>query len=397
MPIAIRAKQALNRRQLLVRSAATVPSPVSAARQTLSQPRRGSSADHLRHSIRRRLGRLRGDLGARRPAGADAGRVFDRREFQDHHPLGLRRCVAGQRFHLEGAARRPAGGAGHFLSRAVRDIDESGIAGETQVGHFRTAPVATEFGFVRLVGRYRGAGLGHRPRPRRYADLPDHARQPSGLLHPFRRSHLCGLPGGVGTEAARRRDLAKHRHRRKIRRRAQPRAVPRQLQIQLARRELSRLPCRRADVRAVGRSRGDQRLGADRHRRRDRLCRGRQLATGGAGAPRVPRIHADARAARAGRPDLSQDRLRPAARRLHARHAQLPRFHLEQARRPKRHLHPRCRATGLAEARTGGLERDLEGDRRRHADRADQRGRALRSATARRSGASTRSPICCRS
>ena len=37
-----------------------------------------------------------------------------------------------------------------------------------------------------------------------------------------------------------------------------------------------------------------------------------------------------------GRPHLSQDRVRPAARHLHDRHAQLPRFHLQQARRPKR-------------------------------------------------------------
>ncbi len=41
-------------------------------------------------------------------------------------------------------------------------------------------------------------------------------------------------------------------------------------------------------VRAMGRSRGHQRLGADRHRRRNRLCRGRLFAAGGAGAPRVP-------------------------------------------------------------------------------------------------------------
>ncbi len=37
-------------------------------------------------------------------------------------------------------------------------------------------------------------------------------------------------------------------------------------------------------------------------------------------------------------------------------------------------LHPWCGATGLAEARTGGVGRDLESDRRRHADRPLQRG-----------------------
>ena len=41
--------------------------------------------------------------------------------------------------------------------------------------------------------------------------------------------------------------------------------------------------------------------------------------------PRLPRIHADARHAGRARPRLSQDRLRAAARRVHARHAQLSR------------------------------------------------------------------------
>ena len=44
----------------------------------------------------------------------------------------------------------------------------------------------------------------------------------------------------------------------------------------------------------------------------------------GARLPRLPRIHADARDAGGSRADLSQDSLRPAARRLHARHALLP-------------------------------------------------------------------------
>ena len=69
------------------------------------------------------------------------------------------------------------------------------------------------------------------------------------------------------------------------------------------------------------------------------------------------------------RPHLSQDFLRPAARRVHARHAQLSRL--------ERHgkdtaINPACRssarADGLAEARTHQFQRDLEGDRRRHAD-----------------------------
>ena len=113
----------------------------------------------------------------------------------------------------------------------------------------------------------------------------------------------------------------------------------------------------------------------DRHRRRNRLCRGRLARCWWRG--RAARSTNSCRCARARprRPDLSQDRLRPAARHLHARHAQLPRFQLQQARRPERGLHPRRGAAGLAEARTGGVGRDLEGDRRRHADRPVQRGR----------------------
>ena len=172
--------------------------------------------------------------------------MFDGREFQDHHRLGLRRRIAGRRFHRKSAARRPAGRAGHFLSRALRRHQRERHRRRDAARAFPHRADARSIGLVRLVGRYRGAGLGHRRKPWRHADLPHHARQPSGLLHPFRRPHLCGLPGGAGIEAARWRDLAKHRHRGEIRRRPQPRAVPRQLQIQLARPELSRLPCRRA-------------------------------------------------------------------------------------------------------------------------------------------------------
>ena len=105
MPIAIRAGQGSE-------PAASMAGPLRRdmrrgrsrqPRQTLPQPRRRSAADHERHSIRRRLGRLRGDLGARRPAGADAGRVFDGREFQDHHrarppPTRCRSAISPQRF-----------------------------------------------------------------------------------------------------------------------------------------------------------------------------------------------------------------------------------------------------------------------------------------------------------
>jgi alkaline phosphatase D len=51
------------------------------------------------------------------------------------------------------------------------------------------------------------------------------------------------------------------------------------------------------------------------------------------GRPRVSGVHADPQGADTGGPGLSPDRIRAAARRLPDRHAQLPRFDMEQARR----------------------------------------------------------------
>ena len=71
------------------------------------------------------------------------------------------------------------------------------------------------------------------------------------------------------------------------------------------------------------------------------------------------------------RPRLPQDRLRPAARRLHARHAQLPRA---ERRRHGGGYGPAAYFLGaaavrVAQARADAVARDLEGDRRRHAAR----------------------------
>src|SRR5260370_244513 len=85
------------------------------------------------------------------------------------------------------------------------------------------------------------------------------------------------------------------------------------------------------------------------------LRRGRQLQTGGARPEGVFRIHADPQCPRAGGACLSADWIRAAARRLSDRHAQLSRFDLEQARRPRRHLHSGLGAAGVAETGARGL------------------------------------------
>ena len=147
-------------------------------RQTLPQPRRRSAADHQRHSIGRRLGQFRGDLGARRPAGADAGRVFDAREFQDHHsarrpPTRCRTAISPQKC-CSMACRR---GRTFSIACGSTISASSGIAGETQVGHFRTAPTARS-------NRFRSSGRAIR-RGRAGASIP--------------RAAACGPTGPCST------------------------------------------------------------------------------------------------------------------------------------------------------------------------------------------------------
>src|ERR1019366_6960582 len=141
MPIAIRAKQVLTRRQLLVRSASTVAlAGAREPRQALSQPGRRPPADRQRNSIRRCIRGLRGGVGAGRPAGAHAGRVFDRRKLQDDYSRRIGRSVAGSRLYFQSAARGASVPAGYLLRVRFEDIGDAGISGETQTGHFRTAP-----------------------------------------------------------------------------------------------------------------------------------------------------------------------------------------------------------------------------------------------------------------
>ena len=60
-------------------------------------------------------GRFRRGLGARRPARAHAGRDLHHRQLPRHPPRRVRRRAAGERFHRQGAARRPAVRPGHLL------------------------------------------------------------------------------------------------------------------------------------------------------------------------------------------------------------------------------------------------------------------------------------------
>ena len=230
-----------------------------------------------------------------------------------------------------------------FYRVRFEDLDESGIAGETQRGHFRTAPVERNSVSFVWSGDTAGPGLGHRsPRGgmRTYRTMRDN--RPDFFIHSGDHIYAdCPVPSelklpngeiwrNIVTEekSVVAHSLAQFRGNYKYNWldenfRAFHAEVP--MFAQWDDHEVTN------DWSPIG------------TRRRDRLYRGRHLEAGGAGPPRVPRIHADPREARAGRARLSQDFIRPAARRVPDRHAQLPRFHLEQARRQKRNLHPRAR------------------------------------------------------
>ena len=197
MAIAIRAKQGLTRRQLLVRSA-SIPCAGrnGRARHTLSQPRRGSSADRRRHCVGRCLDRFRGDMGARRPARAHAGGVFDASKVSRpsfaRHPRTRCRIMTSRQSCCSRVCRP---GRIFSIGCGLRISPNPEYQAKPRSGISAPRRVEQAFDLVCLVRRYRGPGLGHRSLPRRHAHLPDHAGKPSGFLHSFRRSHLCRLSG----------------------------------------------------------------------------------------------------------------------------------------------------------------------------------------------------------
>ncbi|MGY3412008.1 phosphodiesterase/alkaline phosphatase D-like protein [Bradyrhizobium sp. GM5.1] len=140
----------------------------------------------------------------------------------------------------------------------------TGIAGESRIGHFRTAPAAGQSISFLWSGDTAGQGWGidtSRGGYRSYRTMLDN--RPDFFIHSGDHIYAdCTIPSeqklpngeiwrNVVTEE-------------KSEVRAHAGAVPRQLQIQPSRRALPRLPRRGADVCTMGRPRGHQRLVADR-------------------------------------------------------------------------------------------------------------------------------------
>ena len=114
---------------------------IGRCRQTLSQPRRGSSAD--------RGGIASGDVSAdsaviwakSRSGRAHAGGVLDRRKLQDHPSRRIVEALPDHDFTSKLLLEGLPPGQDIFYRVRFDDIGEAGISGEAQVGHFRTAPV----------------------------------------------------------------------------------------------------------------------------------------------------------------------------------------------------------------------------------------------------------------
>ena len=96
-------------------------------------------------------------------------RCRDHRQLQELDPLGVARRAARNRFHREGADRQPAVGPGHLLPRPERRTCPTPIgrrrAGDRPFPHRAGRPALD---LVRVVGRHRRPGLGHRRVARRH-------------------------------------------------------------------------------------------------------------------------------------------------------------------------------------------------------------------------------------
>ena len=211
--------------------------------------------------------------------------------------------------------------AGQDMFYRIRFQDHSfpGVFSEPQVGRFRTAPSdRRSISFV-WSGDTAGWGIDEaRGGMRTYATMS--RCRPDFFIHSGDHIYAdCPIPARA--QASRRRDLEKHRHRGEIQGRPDARRFSRQLQIQPARSELAGVQCRGADVRAMGRPRGHQRLVPGGVAGLGRLRRQEHPQARRARMPRLPRIHADAPDPGRGRTRLSQDPLWAAARRVPARHA----------------------------------------------------------------------------
>jgi alkaline phosphatase D len=164
MAIAIRAKQVLTRRQLLVRSASTV---ALAGLGSLAKPYLSRAADRPRIAC----GLASGDVSAGsavvwaradRPARMHA-ECSTLESFRTILRVGSADALPDHDFTSKVLLEGLPPGQDIFYRVRFEDIAESGISGETQVGHFRTAPADKRSVSLVWSGDTAGQGWGIDP------------------------------------------------------------------------------------------------------------------------------------------------------------------------------------------------------------------------------------------
>jgi alkaline phosphatase D len=192
MQVGIRAKQDLTRRQLLVRTASTV---AIAGLGSFAKPYLSRASDRPQIPS----GLASGDVSA---GSAVVWARVDRaarmqvewstlESFKTVVGVASSQASAEHDFTSKALLEGLPPGQDIFYRVRFEDLD-AGISGETQVGHFRTAPLDKGF-IVCLVRRRCGPGMGHRSLSRRHAHLWDHAGKPSGFFRSFGGSYLRRL------------------------------------------------------------------------------------------------------------------------------------------------------------------------------------------------------------
>ena len=386
---------ALTRRRFLTTAASSAAIAAIGDRQALSQPRRRPAAHHPRRPVGRRLDRFRRWCG-RAPTGPSRMlvEVATTDSFKDDSQRRLRRRAAGDRFHRQGADRRSAGRAGHLLSHPVSGSFASPTtserAADRALPHRAERPARR---LVRLVGRHRGPGLGHRRGARRHAHLCHHAEiRPDFFIHSG-DSIYADCPIQPELKLPNGESLDEHRHRREIPGRPDARRVPRQLQIQSARPQSAGVQCRGADASRNGTTTRSPTTGV----------RARRPA--GSGYADKSILALAARGNRAFREFMPMRETQAEAGRIYRKISYGPLLDIflldMRSYRDGRTARTESAAAilgpaqmSLAQARAHELAGDLEGDRRRPAARRGQRRRGRARRRRRRSAARSRSPTC---
>ena len=222
--------------------------------------------------------------------------------------------------------------AGQDIFYRIRfaDLSAPTVLGEPMTGRFRTAPADRRSVSFVWSGDTAGQGWGIDEARGGMRTLRDDAEEPARLLHPQRRHHLR-------RRADRRRGEVAGRHALEelvTEEKSKPAETLAEFRGNFKYNLMDKnLLAFNAEVPMFAQW-DDHEVtnnwwpGEDADRRQaphDAIPDKNALAARGARQPRLPRIHADPPDAERSRPRLSQDCLRPAARRVHARHAELSR------------------------------------------------------------------------